>query len=185
MRRPIGTEKPCSNGRRKELSGRSNAASRFEGSSSQTQLRQSPVKFQTLQMSGSGQSRHFGRWPITSGLTLGADIVRAGRYVSKVPHPDIANLGPTISPRQPQAGPPFHSPASPSAQLAAYASLGKFIVRKWQMADRIGRAASHVDHEVGAQGGATPDWIKSLAASIPLRSSPVPRRRGSGRRRRI
>jgi hypothetical protein len=39
-----------------------------------------------------GQSRHFGRWPTTSGLSPGADIVTAGRHVSKVPQADIANL---------------------------------------------------------------------------------------------
>jgi hypothetical protein len=32
-----------------------------------------------------GQSRHFGRRPMTSGLPPEADIVRAGRHVSKVP----------------------------------------------------------------------------------------------------
>ena len=32
-----------------------------------------------------GQSRHFGRWPTTSGLPLETDIVRAGSRLSKVP----------------------------------------------------------------------------------------------------
>jgi hypothetical protein len=36
-----------------------------------------------------GQSRHFGRRPITSGPLLETDIVRAGRHVSKVPEPDL------------------------------------------------------------------------------------------------
>jgi len=35
--------------------------------------------------SGSGQSRHFGRRQTTSGLPPEADIVTAGRHVSKVP----------------------------------------------------------------------------------------------------
>jgi hypothetical protein len=32
-----------------------------------------------------GQSRHFGRWPTTSGLPLETDIAKDGRHVSKVP----------------------------------------------------------------------------------------------------
>jgi len=40
-------------------------------------------------MSQLGQSRHFGRRPTTSGLLLEADIVRAGRHVSKVPNPEV------------------------------------------------------------------------------------------------
>jgi len=40
-------------------------------------------------MSGSGQSRHFGRRPITSGLPPATDIVRAGRQVCFVPTSDI------------------------------------------------------------------------------------------------
>ena len=36
-------------------------------------------------MSQLGQSRHFGRWPTTSGLPLETDIVRVDRHVSKVP----------------------------------------------------------------------------------------------------
>jgi hypothetical protein len=40
-------------------------------------------------MSESGQSRHFGRRPTTSGLPLETYIVRAGHHVSKVPVPDI------------------------------------------------------------------------------------------------
>src|SRR5258707_12119401 len=40
-------------------------------------------------MSELGQSRHFGRRPTTSGLPLEADIVTAGRHVSKVPEGDM------------------------------------------------------------------------------------------------
>jgi hypothetical protein len=36
-----------------------------------------------------GQSRHFSRRPITSGLPPETDIVRTGRHVSKVPEGDI------------------------------------------------------------------------------------------------
>ena len=39
-------------------------------------------------MTAVSQSRHFGRRPTTSGLPLETDVVRAGRHVSKVPHPD-------------------------------------------------------------------------------------------------
>src|SRR4029450_1619792 len=34
-------------------------------------------------MSKTGQSRHFGRWPTTSGLSMETDIIRAGRHVAK------------------------------------------------------------------------------------------------------
>ena len=40
-------------------------------------------------MSGPGQSRHFGRWPTTSGLPLETDIAKGGRHVSKVPKPEL------------------------------------------------------------------------------------------------
>ena len=36
-------------------------------------------------VSGAGQTRHFDRAPITSGLPLLADNFRAGQHVSKVP----------------------------------------------------------------------------------------------------
>jgi hypothetical protein len=36
-----------------------------------------------------GQSRHFDRLPLTSGLPQGADIVRAGRHLSKVPLTEV------------------------------------------------------------------------------------------------
>ena len=39
--------------------------------------------------SETGQSRHFGRRPTTSGLPPEADIIGAGRHVSKVPTPDL------------------------------------------------------------------------------------------------
>jgi hypothetical protein len=39
-------------------------------------------------MSQLGQSRHFGRWPTTSGLPLETDIAKDGRHVSKVPKAD-------------------------------------------------------------------------------------------------
>ena len=35
-----------------------------------------------------GQSRRFGRWPMTSGLPPETDILRAGRHVSNVPRAD-------------------------------------------------------------------------------------------------
>jgi hypothetical protein len=40
-------------------------------------------------MTATGQLRHFGRRPTTSGLPLETDIVRAGRHVSKVPSPNL------------------------------------------------------------------------------------------------
>jgi hypothetical protein len=45
-------------------------------------------------MSASGHSRHFANLSMTSGLPLEADIVTAGRHVSKVPIPDIAGDAP-------------------------------------------------------------------------------------------
>ena len=53
-----------------------------------------------------GQSRHFGRRQTTSGLPLETDIVRAGRHVSKVPHPDVPTraLPPNPRPRTAVAG---------------------------------------------------------------------------------
>ena len=39
-------------------------------------------------MSGQGQKRHFDGLPMTSSLPLEADIVTAGRHVSKVPIPE-------------------------------------------------------------------------------------------------
>src|SRR6266550_1041689 len=44
-------------------------------------------------MSELGPSRHFGRRPTTSGLPLEADIVTAGRHVSKVPEADKCGIG--------------------------------------------------------------------------------------------
>jgi len=44
----------------------------------------------------SGQSRHFGRRPTTSGPPLETDIVRAGRHVSKVPCVDGSELARTF-----------------------------------------------------------------------------------------
>jgi hypothetical protein len=41
-------------------------------------------------MSASGQSRHVGGLPMTSGLRPKADIVAADRHVSKVPFADMA-----------------------------------------------------------------------------------------------
>jgi hypothetical protein len=41
-------------------------------------------------MSDWGQSRHFGRWPTTSGLPLETDIAKDGRHVSKVPVADVS-----------------------------------------------------------------------------------------------
>jgi hypothetical protein len=38
-----------------------------------------------------GQSGHFEGLPTTSGLPLETDIVGAGRHVSKVPKPEVAN----------------------------------------------------------------------------------------------
>jgi hypothetical protein len=40
-------------------------------------------------MSETGQSRHFGRRPTTSGLPMETDIIRAGRHVAKVQRSDI------------------------------------------------------------------------------------------------
>jgi len=40
-------------------------------------------------MSEKGHSRHFDGLPVTSGLPLEADIVTAGRHVSKVPKPEV------------------------------------------------------------------------------------------------
>ena len=37
-----------------------------------------------------GQSRHFDRTPLTSGLPRLADILRVSRHVSKVPIPEVA-----------------------------------------------------------------------------------------------
>jgi|SRR5256885_3020718 hypothetical protein len=39
-----------------------------------------------------GQTRHFDRAPITSGLPLLADNFRAGQHVSKVPNADVFSL---------------------------------------------------------------------------------------------
>jgi hypothetical protein len=43
-------------------------------------------------MSESGHSRHFDGLPMTSGLPLETDIVRASRHVSKVPIRDLAGM---------------------------------------------------------------------------------------------
>jgi hypothetical protein len=43
-------------------------------------------------MSELGQSRHFDRAPIASGLPLRTDIGSIGRHVSKVPNPEVALL---------------------------------------------------------------------------------------------
>jgi hypothetical protein len=43
-------------------------------------------------MSGAGQTRHFDRAPITSGLPLLADNFRAGQHVSKVPNAEVFSL---------------------------------------------------------------------------------------------
>jgi hypothetical protein len=43
-------------------------------------------------MSELGQSRHFDRAPLASGLRRLADILKVSRHVSKVPNPDIAAL---------------------------------------------------------------------------------------------
>jgi hypothetical protein len=43
-------------------------------------------------MSESGQSRHFGRRPTTSGLPLETDVVRASEHVSKVPKAEFVAL---------------------------------------------------------------------------------------------
>jgi hypothetical protein len=40
-------------------------------------------------MSPLGHSRHFAGLPMTSGLSLEADVVTAGRHVSKVPETDL------------------------------------------------------------------------------------------------
>ena len=42
-------------------------------------------------MSGLGHSRRFEGWTATSGLLPGADIVAAGRHVSKVPIADMTS----------------------------------------------------------------------------------------------
>jgi hypothetical protein len=39
-----------------------------------------------------GQTRHFDRAPITSGLPLLADNFRAGQHVSKVPNAEVFSL---------------------------------------------------------------------------------------------
>jgi hypothetical protein len=39
-----------------------------------------------------GQSRHFDRTPLTSGLPRLADILWVSRHVSKVPKPEVAKL---------------------------------------------------------------------------------------------
>ena len=62
-------------------------------------------------------SRHFGLWPTTSGLPPEADIVRAGRHVSKVPISDIGN-GKRSPPRRPQAV-TLQSPIRPIDAAAA------------------------------------------------------------------
>ena len=49
-------------------------------------------------MSVVGQSRRFGRRPITSGLRLETDIVRAGEHVSKVPEADVSRVVPSLDP---------------------------------------------------------------------------------------
>jgi hypothetical protein len=43
-------------------------------------------------MSEMGQSRHFGRAPITSGLPQQADVFGVRRHVSKVPKTDLRTL---------------------------------------------------------------------------------------------
>jgi hypothetical protein len=43
-------------------------------------------------MSLLGQSRHFERWPTTSGLCPKADIVTAGRHDANVPQAEIVTL---------------------------------------------------------------------------------------------
>ena len=48
---------------------------------------------------GVGQSRRFWRRPTASGLPPEADIVIAGRHVSKVPNPDIPAVGATAAPQ--------------------------------------------------------------------------------------
>jgi hypothetical protein len=48
-------------------------------------LKRSPFGQVLPATSAPGQSRHFGRRQTTSGLPPEADIVTAGRYVSKVP----------------------------------------------------------------------------------------------------
>ena len=50
------------------------------------------LKIRSLgQTSVPGQSRHFDRAPLTSGLPRLADILRVSRYVSQVPKADIAS----------------------------------------------------------------------------------------------
>jgi hypothetical protein len=44
-----------------------------------------------------GQSRHFDGLPMISGLTPEADIVTAGRDVSKVPKPEVEVVCPTYT----------------------------------------------------------------------------------------
>jgi hypothetical protein len=44
------------------------------------------------QMSQLGHSRHFDGLPMTSGLPLEADIVTAGRHVSKAPSTEVVVL---------------------------------------------------------------------------------------------
>jgi hypothetical protein len=43
-------------------------------------------------MSAAGHSRRFGRLPTTSGIPRLADILRVGRYVSKVPLSEVLRL---------------------------------------------------------------------------------------------
>src|ERR1700704_2068253 len=47
----------------------------------------------TRLMTPLGHSRRFDARPITSALPLPADIFRAGRHVSRVPNPDVADIG--------------------------------------------------------------------------------------------
>jgi hypothetical protein len=64
-------------------------AERFSGMRASNILRHDSDRSSKGATSGMGQTRHFEHAPIASGITREADILRAGRHVSKVPNADF------------------------------------------------------------------------------------------------